>query len=106
MQESEEGGHLQSSSEEGGGLEALLRVSREEGGMDESSKALCREMFEKVTEYLNGELAGLQPLPVDYTFSIRACWTTAYMGYKVSFSTFSDLGGVPAIAPAESDDHC
>ncbi len=31
---------------------------REEGGMDESTKAQCREMFEKVTEYLNGELAG------------------------------------------------
>ena len=26
--------------------------------MDEDSKEMCREMFAKISEYLNGELAG------------------------------------------------
>ena len=29
-----------------------------EPAMDEENRKRCREMFEKVTEYLNGELAG------------------------------------------------
>ena len=30
----------------------------EEGCLEAPSREVCREMFEKVTEYLNGELAG------------------------------------------------
>ena len=31
----------------------------EEAGMEDSHKELARDVFEKITEYLNGELAGV-----------------------------------------------
>ena len=44
----------------GGRLEgAIGEEEREEAGMEESHKELARDMFEKITEYLNGELAGI-----------------------------------------------
>ena len=44
----------------GGRLEgAIGEEKREEAGMEESHKELARDMFEKITEYLNGELAGM-----------------------------------------------
>ena len=39
---------------EGDGGEEIL----EEEGMEASHKELARDMFEKITDYLNGELAG------------------------------------------------
>ena len=41
------------SGERDGGEEIL-----EEEGMEASHKELARDMFEKITDYLNGELAG------------------------------------------------
>ena len=35
-----------------------LEGEGEEAGMEESHKELARDMFEKITDYLNGELAG------------------------------------------------
>jgi hypothetical protein len=38
--------------------EAAEGDARDLEGMEESHKELARDMFEKITEYLNGELAG------------------------------------------------
>ena len=45
-----------------GGLEGAVGEEEERGeyaGMEDSHKELARDMFEKITEYLNGELAGM-----------------------------------------------
>ena len=45
-----------------GGLEGVVEEEEgegEEAGMEDSHKELARDMFEKITEYLNGELAGV-----------------------------------------------
>lgn len=36
----------------------IMSGKGEEGCLEVPSREVCREMFEKVTEYLNGELAG------------------------------------------------
>ena len=45
-----------------GGLEGAVGEEEgegEEAGMEDSHKELARDMFKKITEYLNGELAGV-----------------------------------------------
>ena len=57
----EEVGGLASSGEREEPIEGDAKALEEEGGeagMEESHKELARDMFEKITEYLNGELAG------------------------------------------------
>ncbi len=54
-------GGLGRARERGEASEGDARGLEEEGGeagMEDSHKELARDMFEKITEYLNGELAG------------------------------------------------
>ena len=44
---------------DGRALEGAVGEEEGEAGMEESHKELARDMFEKITDYLNGELAGL-----------------------------------------------
>jgi hypothetical protein len=55
--------------------EGDTRDLEEEGGetgMEESHKELARDMFEKITEYLNGELAGM----CGYSLTLVGCECT------------------------------
>ena len=46
-------------------------TEKEEAGMEASEKELGRDMFEKITDYLNGELAGTELIDVSFGMYIH-----------------------------------